>query len=161
IPARTPANTAMTAMTLDAMSGGRFLLGLGGSGPQGVEGWHGQPWGKPLAQTRACVESVRTILRRGTPGPHGPPYHIPSGRTRPGPAAEGARPPAPRRPPDLPRGARTEERRARRRDRRRLAADLPLARALRRRLPAAPRARRRRLRDRGGRGDRRRRRRPG
>jgi len=48
IPARTPANTAMTAMTLDLMSGGRFVLGLGVSGPQVVEGWHGQPWGKPL-----------------------------------------------------------------------------------------------------------------
>ena len=48
IPARTPANTAMTAATLDLLSGGRFLLGLGTSGPQVVEGWHGQPWGKPL-----------------------------------------------------------------------------------------------------------------
>jgi alkanesulfonate monooxygenase SsuD/methylene tetrahydromethanopterin reductase-like flavin-dependent oxidoreductase (luciferase family) len=48
IPGRSPANTAMTAATLDLMSGGRFLLGLGTSGPQVVEGWHGQPWGKPL-----------------------------------------------------------------------------------------------------------------
>src|ERR687884_544764 len=48
IPGRTPANTAMTAATLDLMSGGRFLLGLGVSGPQVVEGWHGEPWGKPL-----------------------------------------------------------------------------------------------------------------
>src|SRR5205085_11127531 len=51
IPARTPVSTAMTAATLDLMSGGRFLLGLGTSGPQVVEGWHGQPWGKPLTRT--------------------------------------------------------------------------------------------------------------
>ena len=50
MPARTPAMTAMTAATLDGMSGGRFLLGLGLSGPQVVEGWHGQPYGKPLVQ---------------------------------------------------------------------------------------------------------------
>ena len=48
MPARTPAMTAMTAMTLDALSGGRFILGIGPSGPQVVEGWHGVPYGKPL-----------------------------------------------------------------------------------------------------------------
>jgi F420-dependent oxidoreductase-like protein len=64
IAARTPASTAMTAATLDLMSGGRFLLGLGTSGPQVVEGWHGEPWGKPLAKTREYVEIVRAILRR-------------------------------------------------------------------------------------------------
>ena len=64
IPARTPAATAMTAATLDLMSGGRFLLGLGTSGPQVVEGWHGQEWGKPLAKTREYVEIVRAALRR-------------------------------------------------------------------------------------------------
>ena len=64
IPARTPAATAMTAATLDLMSGGRFLLGLGTSGPQVVEGWHGQEWGKPLARTREYVEIVRSALRR-------------------------------------------------------------------------------------------------
>jgi F420-dependent oxidoreductase-like protein len=64
IPARTPANVAMTAATLDLMSGGRFLLGLGTSGPQVVEGWHGQEWGKPLARTREYVEIVRAALRR-------------------------------------------------------------------------------------------------
>src|SRR5262245_22598756 len=52
---RTPANTAMTAATLDLLSGGRVLLGLGVSGPQVVEGWHGQPWGKPLGKTREYV----------------------------------------------------------------------------------------------------------
>jgi F420-dependent oxidoreductase-like protein len=77
IPGRTPANTAMTAMTLDLMSGGRFLLGLGTSGPQVVEGWHGEPWGKPLARTREYVEIVRAILRRETIEHHGDHYDIP------------------------------------------------------------------------------------
>jgi F420-dependent oxidoreductase-like protein len=67
IPARTPAMTAMTAMTLDALSGGRFRLGLGVSGPQVVEGWHGQAFGKPLGKTREYVEIVRAILRREKP----------------------------------------------------------------------------------------------
>src|SRR5688500_19676958 len=56
IPARSPAATAMTAATLDLLSGGRFRLGLGTSGPQVVEGWHGEPWGKPLTKTREYVE---------------------------------------------------------------------------------------------------------
>jgi F420-dependent oxidoreductase-like protein len=77
IPARTPANTAMTAMTLDLMSGGRFLLGLGVSGPQVVEGWHGQSWGRPLAKTREYVEIVRAVLRRETLEHHGVHYDIP------------------------------------------------------------------------------------
>ncbi|HBH01865.1 MAG: LLM class F420-dependent oxidoreductase [Candidatus Rokubacteria bacterium RBG_16_73_20] len=64
---RTPAATAMTAMTLDALSGGRFRLGLGVSGPQVVEGWHGQPFGRPLQRTREYVEIVRRILRREKP----------------------------------------------------------------------------------------------
>lgn len=64
IPARTPANTAMTAMTLDALSGGRFRLGLGVSGPQVVEGWHGQPYTKPLTRTREYVEIVRRAIAR-------------------------------------------------------------------------------------------------
>ncbi len=59
MPARTPANTAMSAATLDMLSGGRVLLGLGLSGPQVVEGWHGQPYGKPLTRTREYVEIVR------------------------------------------------------------------------------------------------------
>jgi F420-dependent oxidoreductase-like protein len=77
IPGRSPANTAMTAMTLDLMSGGRFVLGLGVSGPQVVEGWHGQAWGKPLAKTREYVEIVRTVLRRETLEHHGEHYEIP------------------------------------------------------------------------------------
>ncbi|MCZ6474157.1 MAG: LLM class F420-dependent oxidoreductase [SAR324 cluster bacterium] len=67
IPARTPANCAMTAMTLDHLSGGRGLLGLGVSGPQVVEGWHGVPFGKPLARTREYVSIIRTILAREQP----------------------------------------------------------------------------------------------
>lgn len=78
MPARTPAMTAMTAATLDALSGGRMLLGLGLSGPQVVEGWHGQPYGKPLAKTREYVDIVRTILRREAPlEHHGSHYDIP------------------------------------------------------------------------------------
>jgi len=64
MPARTPAMTAMTAATLSELSGGRFLLGLGMSGPQVVEGWHGRPYGKPLRVTREYVEIVRRILSR-------------------------------------------------------------------------------------------------
>src|ERR687891_2966060 len=78
MPARTPANTAMTAVTLDALSGGRFLLGLGLSGPQVVEGWHGQPYGRPLEKTREYVSIVRAILRREAPlEHHGEHYDIP------------------------------------------------------------------------------------
>jgi F420-dependent oxidoreductase-like protein len=77
IPGRTPANTAMTAATLDLLSGGRFLLGLGTSGPQVVEGWHGQPWGKPLGKTREYVEVVRAALRREVVEHEGEHYSIP------------------------------------------------------------------------------------
>ncbi len=77
IPARTPANTAMTAATLDMMSGGRFLLGLGTSGPQVVEGWHGEPWGKPLGKTREYVELVRAALRRERLEYEGEHYSVP------------------------------------------------------------------------------------
>ena len=77
MPGRTPANTAMTAATLDLLSGGRFLLGLGTSGPQVVEGWHGQPWGKPLGRTREYVELVRRALRRETLEHRGEHYEIP------------------------------------------------------------------------------------
>src|SRR5881409_1233098 len=64
IPARTPATTAMTAATLDALSGGRFRLGLGVSGPQVSEGWHGVRFGKPLQRTREYVDIIRLALRR-------------------------------------------------------------------------------------------------
>jgi F420-dependent oxidoreductase-like protein len=77
IPGRSPANTAMTAATLDLMSGGRFILGLGTSGPQVVEGWHGQAWGKPLVKTREYVEVVRAALRRDVLEHDGEHYRIP------------------------------------------------------------------------------------
>jgi F420-dependent oxidoreductase-like protein len=77
MPARTPATTAMTVATLDQLSGGRVLLGLGTSGPQVVEGWHGEPWGKPLLRTREYVEIVRAALRRETVEHHGEHYDIP------------------------------------------------------------------------------------
>lgn len=64
IPARTPAMTAMTAASLDGLSGGRFRLGLGVSGPQVSEGWHGVPFAHPLERTREYVEIVRSALRR-------------------------------------------------------------------------------------------------
>jgi len=64
IPARTPAMTAMTAATLDTLSGGRFRLGLGVSGPQVSEGWHGVRFGSPLGRTREYVDIVRMALRR-------------------------------------------------------------------------------------------------
>src|SRR5262249_1908499 len=67
ISARTPASTAMTAITLDHLSGGRLILGLGVSGPQVVEGWYGQPYAKPLARTREYVEIVRRIIAREEP----------------------------------------------------------------------------------------------
>jgi F420-dependent oxidoreductase-like protein len=78
MPGRTPANTAMTAMTLDALSGGRMLLGLGLSGPQVVEGWHGVPYGKPLGKTREYVDIVRRIVARDEPLVHeGEHFQIP------------------------------------------------------------------------------------
>jgi F420-dependent oxidoreductase-like protein len=77
IPARTPAMTAMTAATLDLMSGGRVLLGLGTSGPQVVEGWHGRPFGKPLRRTREYVEIVRSAIARQLVEYHGEEYEIP------------------------------------------------------------------------------------
>jgi F420-dependent oxidoreductase-like protein len=77
IPGRTPGNAAMTAATLDLLSGGRFLMGLGTSGPQVVEGWHGQPWGKPLTKTREYVEIVRAALRRDVVEHQGEHYRVP------------------------------------------------------------------------------------
>ena len=78
MPARTPAMTAMTAATIDLLTYGRMLLGLGVSGPQVVEGWHGVPYGKPLVRTREYVEIVRTILKREHPlEHHGEHYDIP------------------------------------------------------------------------------------
>ena len=78
LAARTPAMTAMTAMTLDALSDGRFRLGLGVSGPQVVEGWHGEAFGKPLKRTREYIDVVRAVLQREKPVEyHGEYYQIP------------------------------------------------------------------------------------
>ena len=65
--ARTPAATAMAAITMDHLSNGRFILGLGASGPQVVEGWYGQPYPRPLERTREYVEIVRSIVARKEP----------------------------------------------------------------------------------------------
>lgn len=78
MPARTPAMTAMTATTLDQISGGRFLLGIGASGPQVVEGWHGVAYGNPMKRTREYIDILRRIFAREAPltyeGTH---YQIP------------------------------------------------------------------------------------
>lgn len=67
IPARTPAMTAMTAVTLDVLSGGRMRVGLGTSGPQVVEGWHGVPFNRPVARTREYIEILRKVTDRREP----------------------------------------------------------------------------------------------
>jgi F420-dependent oxidoreductase-like protein len=78
VHARTPAMTAMTAMTLDHLSGGRFALGLGLSGPQVVEGWHGVPFGRPLEALREYVDVVRQAIGAVDPVVHeGPRYSLP------------------------------------------------------------------------------------
>ncbi|HET7661598.1 MAG TPA: LLM class F420-dependent oxidoreductase [Oryzihumus sp.] len=77
IPARTPAMTAMTAATLDTLSGGRFRLGLGVSGPQVSEGWHGVRFDAPLGRTREYVDIVRMALRRETVRYDGKHYTLP------------------------------------------------------------------------------------
>jgi F420-dependent oxidoreductase-like protein len=83
---RTPAATAMTALTLDHLSGGRFRLGLGVSGPQVAEGWHGSSFDHPLERTREYVAIVRQVFRREapvtSPGPHYP-LPLPDGAGRP------------------------------------------------------------------------------
>lgn len=78
--ARTPTATAMAAITLDHLSQGRFILGLGASGPQVVEGWYGQPYAKPLARTREYVQIVRDVIAREAPvTAPGPAYPLPLG----------------------------------------------------------------------------------
>ncbi|WP_116367461.1 LLM class F420-dependent oxidoreductase [Parahaliea mediterranea] len=67
MPARSPAMCAMTAMSLDQLSGGRFIVGLGASGPQVVEGWHGVPYGKPVTRTREYIQIMRKIMERDGP----------------------------------------------------------------------------------------------
>src|SRR4051812_31500737 len=77
IPGRTPTMTAMTAATLDLLSGGRFRLGLGVSGPQVSEGWHGVRFAKPLARTREYVDIVRMALDRKVVRYQGETYQLP------------------------------------------------------------------------------------
>src|SRR5690242_19654296 len=67
LSARTPTACAMHALTLDHLTGGRFVLGLGVSGPQMVEGWYGRPFAQPLARNREYVSIVRQVLRRAEP----------------------------------------------------------------------------------------------
>jgi F420-dependent oxidoreductase-like protein len=88
ISARTPAATAMAAATLDHLSGGRLILGVGASGPQVVEGWYGVPFAQPLARTREYVDLLRVMWRRQRParstGPHYPlPYRPGTGLGKP------------------------------------------------------------------------------
>jgi F420-dependent oxidoreductase-like protein len=70
MPARTPACTAMTAMTLNQLSQGRFIVGLGASGPQGVEGWHGVAYGRPITRTKEYIQILRKIMAREGPVEH-------------------------------------------------------------------------------------------
>lgn len=78
MPARTPACAAMTAMTLQALSGGRFILGIGPSGPQVIEGWHGVAYGRPLTRTREYIDIIRQALAREAPVTHdGYHYQLP------------------------------------------------------------------------------------
>ncbi|CAO5247772.1 LLM class flavin-dependent oxidoreductase [Frankia sp. AgKG'84/4] len=89
LAARPPATLAMQAMTIDAMAGGnRLILGIGVSGPQIVEGWYGQPWGRPHARLRDYVEIVRKVLERAEPVAHdGPEIRLPY--TGPGALGQG------------------------------------------------------------------------
>jgi F420-dependent oxidoreductase-like protein len=75
--ARTPANLAMTAMTLESMSGGRFVMGLGASGPQVVEGWHGVPFRKPIQRMRELIDIVRIVSSGERLQYDGEIYHLP------------------------------------------------------------------------------------
>src|SRR3954466_3356039 len=77
MPGRSPAMTAMTAVTIDQLSNGRMLLGIGSSGPQVAEGWHGQPFAKQLQRTREYVDVVRMALARERVEYHGDSYELP------------------------------------------------------------------------------------
>ena len=78
MPARTPTCVAMTALTLQGLSGNRFLCGIGPSGPQVIEGWHGVPFGKPLARTREYLSIIKQVVAREQPLQHaGEHYQIP------------------------------------------------------------------------------------
>ena len=132
MPARTPAMTAMTAATLDLMSGGRFLLGLGSPARRSSRaGTASRTASRSARRVSTSTSCVRSCAREAPLEHHGAHYDIPYQRPRrdgPRQAAQDHRAPAPRRHPDLPRGDRAEERPAVRRDRRRVAPDLLLAR---------------------------------
>ena len=131
MPARSPAMTAMTAATIDQLSGGRFRLGLGPSGPQVSEGWHGVRFARQLQRTREYVEVVRMALAPRAPRVSRRDDRAAAARW-PGQGAQADDLPGPGGDPHLPRRDRAEERRADRRDRRRLAPRLPRPRAPRR-----------------------------
>ena len=126
LAARTPTATAMSAITLDHLSNGRFMLGLGVSGPQVVEGWYGRPSNKPLARTREYVEIIRRVVAREGPLDYQGEFHqhpYPRrGQRRAGQAPEVDRAPVATRDPHLPRRRGSEERDPDGRDRRRMAA---------------------------------------
>jgi alkanesulfonate monooxygenase SsuD/methylene tetrahydromethanopterin reductase-like flavin-dependent oxidoreductase (luciferase family) len=127
IYSRTPTLTAMTAAGLDAVSRGRFVLGLGASGPQVIERWHGVPYDKPLGRTREIIEICRKVWRRERLTNHGPIYPLPPARGpghRARQATQADQPARPGEHPELRRQPRTEKRRADGGDRRRLAPDI-------------------------------------
>ena len=146
---RTPTLLAMTAAGIDALSDGRCILGLGASGPQVIEGFHGVPYDKPLGRTREIIDICRQVWRRERVEHDGASYQIPAPRGaghRARQAAEAHQPPRAQRDPDLRRVARPEERRDDRRDGRRLAAALLPAREGQGRVGRRPRRRRRQAR---------------
>jgi alkanesulfonate monooxygenase SsuD/methylene tetrahydromethanopterin reductase-like flavin-dependent oxidoreductase (luciferase family) len=128
MPGRSPAMTAMTAATIDQLSGGRMLLGLGPSGPQVAEGWHGQRFARQLQRTREYVAVVRAALARERLEFHGETIELPL-PDGPGKALKLMIAPVQEPDPDLPGRDRPEQHRARRRDRRWLDANAVLARA--------------------------------
>ena len=126
LSARPPATLAMTAMTMDHLTEGRVLLGIGTSNPQVVEGWYGQPYPRPLERTREYIDILRQVIARAEPVSYdGKHYQLPlAGGNGPGQAAALHPAPVPDRDPDLPRRGGAEERGAGGRDRRRL--ELPI-----------------------------------
>ena len=126
MPGRSPAMTAMTAATIDELSGGRMILGIGSSGPQVSEGWHGQRFGRQLQRTREYVAVVRLALSRERLVFNGRDARTAAAR-RPRQGAEADDRPGPGADPDLSGRDRPAQHDAGRRDRRRLAADVLLA----------------------------------